>query len=425
MKTPNSPLGQLTQNDRQAALRQAHERPPLDLGDNTAFLHQFAFQADPASIEALINRIGNYADAGERSFALGELDHCPCKLEKHTEFATFTVAHLQGCGHARDAGFHDLVPIEPASVLCDVLVVFHENAASLLKAASTQIRPVGGTLRGEMQVHTTLLPDQTGRQRFDLLAAKARGHELGRRVQRLLEMEQYRVLTLMGLETAKQIGPALDALEKRLDTLVIASADKTTGEGDPETLLRQLSQLATELNALRAASRFRFSASKAYYDIVLGRLESLDECKAGDLQTLTGFVRARLDPAIATIKSVGVRQETLSREIVNALSLLRTRIDVELNRSNHQSLESMNERHRRQLRISQSVEGLSIVAISYYAVGLVSYLFKAAEKHDMLPVSAATATGLSVPVVVLLVAVFLRMLRNGWTSGRDETIARF
>ena len=57
-------------------------------------------------------------------------------------------------------------------------------------------------------------------------------------------------------------------------------------------------------------------------------------------------------------------------------TLLRTWVDVEVERQNRDLLASMNNRARLQLRLQQTVEGLSVAAVSYYVVGLVGYLAK-------------------------------------------------
>ena len=54
--------------------------------------------------------------------------------------------------------------------------------------------------------------------------------------------------------------------------------------------------------------------------------------------------------------------------------MLRTRIDIALAKQNRDLLDSMDERTQLQLRLQQTVEGLSVVAISYYAVALIGYL---------------------------------------------------
>jgi uncharacterized membrane-anchored protein len=75
---------------------------------------------------------------------------------------------------------------------------------------------------------------------------------------------------------------------------------------------------------------------------------------------------------------------------------------------NSKILESMNARAAQQLRLQQAVEGLSVVAISYYMAGLVNYVGKAAKAAGV-PVNPDLATGIALPV--LAVAVWLGLHR--------------
>ena len=70
------------------------------------------------------------------------------------------------------------------------------------------------------------------------------------------------------------------------------------------------------------------------------------------------------------------RQHSLGRRIGRTADLARTRVDVELQKQNRSLLVSMNRRAELQVRLQETVEGLSVVAISYYAVGLLGYLLK-------------------------------------------------
>ena len=131
---------------------------------------------------------------------------------------------------------------------------------------------------------------------------------------------------------------------------------------------------------------------------------------------MSGFLKSRFEPAIATIESTRRRQDTLTNDLSRTLVLLRTRIQLNLAKGNQAQLQSMNKRHDQQLKISQTVEGLSIVAITYYAVGLVSYLLKAAADQSWSPLSETLMTAISVPFVLVIVWALLRRLRKAWEN---------
>ena len=102
----------------------------------------------------------------------------------------------------------------------------------------------------------------------------------------------------------------------------------------------------------------------------------------------------------------------LSRKLTRAAQLLRTRVDVDLEQQNRDLLESMNTRARRQLLLQQTVEGLSVAAVSYYVVGLLGYVFKALKEAHLLPLDPGLATGLAVPVVLACVFWLVRSIRK-------------
>jgi uncharacterized membrane-anchored protein len=175
-------------------------------------------------------------------------------------------------------------------------------------------------------------------------------------------------------------------------------------------LLDDLSALAAELARLTADTRYRMSATRAYAQLCADRLQSLEIVKVKGHPTLADFTERRLLPAVRTCESFSQRLEDLSQRTAWTSSLLRTRVDTALAKQNRDLLSSMNKRTQVQLRLQQTVEGLSIVAISYYTVGLLGYLFKAL--HKSWPIDPEIATGLSVPTALIVVALMLRRLRR-------------
>jgi uncharacterized membrane-anchored protein len=75
-----------------------------------------------------------------------------------------------------------------------------------------------------------------------------------------------------------------------------------------------------------------------------------------------------------TVKSTETRLRSMTDRAFRAGELLRTKVEVGRSAQNQDLLESMDRRAALQLRLQETVEGLSVVAISYYAVSLLSYL---------------------------------------------------
>jgi uncharacterized membrane-anchored protein len=192
----------------------------------------------------------------------------------------------------------------------------------------------------------------------------------------------------------------------------------TTSEGlaANQELLNELTLLAAESEAMAAVSAYRFGASRAYAEIVTQRLRIIKEVPSGTMPTIESFLERRMAPAMRTCATTVERQADLSRKLTRATNLLRTRVDVELERQNRDLLATMNERARMQLRLQQTVEGLSVAAIGYYVVSLFGYFAKGLKSAHMLPVDVEVATALFVPVALLLVWWAVRGIRRRSTD---------
>lgn len=212
-------------------------------------------------------------------------------------------------------------------------------------------------------------------------------------------------MSLLGLPVARELNPAITQIEEDLAVLNQRIAD-IKNEDDERLLLTELSQLAATIEQHRSDTNFRFSATNAYHDLVGDRLHQLHESHMDGVQSLQEFLERRLSPGIKTCQSVRDRLEDLSRRIHRTTSLLRTRVEVSIEAQNQNLLTSMNRRSHLQLRLQQTVEGLSVVAIGYYALSLMAYGFDAAKALGV-PVNKDIATGIAMPIV--LVAIYLGM----------------
>ena len=118
----------------------------------------------------------------------------------------------------------------------------------------------------------------------------------------------------------------------------------------------------------------------------------------------------RFDPAMRTVKSTQARLERMSARAQRASDLLRTRVDVERSAQNQEVLSSMDKRADLQLRLQKTVEGLSVVAISYYAVNLVLYVVGPLEKE--FGISKVAMAAIATPLVLLGVWYLVNRIRK-------------
>ena len=228
--------------------------------------------------------------------------------------------------------------------------------------------------------------------------------EPGQLIMRLQELGNYRNMALLGLPLAQRLTPAVTRLEARLSELTQAVSERSS---EDNLLLDELSFLSAELARLVAETRYRMSATQAYAQLSVDRLASLKIGVVRGYQTLDDFTERRLMPAVRTCNSFSARLDDLSQRAAWTSELLRTRIDIALARQNRDLLTSMDRRTDLQLRLQQTVEGLSVVVISYYAVALIGYMLAAvtAVRHEI-------AMAVTVPIVIAAVAIVLRWTRR-------------
>ena len=261
---------------------------------------------------------------------------------------------------------------------------------------------------GEALAYTDFKIHADGCSRFLLLGRNLKPRAAGQIAQRLFEIEAYRMMALLALPMARRQSPRIVAIEKSLAQLTDGIARDV---GADEALLHELTRLAAEVESGLAASQFRFGACRAYAELVRTRIIELREQRLEGLPTIGAFMARRFEPAVATCLTVSSRLHDLSERVAQASALLSTRVDIARERQNQALLSSMDRRAKLQLRLQQTVEGLSVAAIVYYVVGLVGYLSKG-FKAGGLPVNADLAAALAVPVVAVLALMAVRKARK-------------
>jgi len=221
--------------------------------------------------------------------------------------------------------------------------------------------------------------------------------QAGRLVKRLIDIETYRMLAMLPVPTARKYIPVLARLDERLAELTTNNTVLESLE-DEQRLLDELTRLAAEIESISAVTNQRFSATSAYYNIVKLRISEMREQRIQGLQMFKEFMEQRLASAMDTCASVHNNLETLSTRVARASDLLRTRVDITMEGQTRDLLQSMDDRAQMQLRLQQTVEGLSVVVLSYYLIGIVSYGLKALKTAG-LNINTDIATGIAIPIV--------------------------
>lgn len=338
------------------------------------------------------------------------------KWERHGEFSGFTLI-VPGKSEPpfSDTATAQLPPDWLAAIPGNTIVAAHAqlvragdgppDAAALAACFGRGGIVVGAeTGDGAGWAYTDFQIRADGFARFLVCDRSYTPRQAGRTLQRLFEIEVYRVLALLALPVAREQSPQTLQIEAALAAL---TAEIAADGGDDEALLHELTRLAAEVENALMASQFRFNACQAYYELVLTRIGELRERRLPGIQTIEEFMTRRLAPAVATCATVSQRLHDLSERVGQARALLSTRVDVARERQNQSLLASMNRRAKQQLRLQQTVEGLSVAAIVYYAAGLIGYVAKAG-KASGLPIHPDLVVGLAIPVLLVLVLLALR-----------------
>lgn len=290
-----------------------------------------------------------------------------------------------------------------ATIVSAADINYDENADLASLSVYFADNPVIGSkvTGGAASVFTDFRIHVDGFSRFLIINHGLRTEQAGRLLQRLFEIEVYRVMALLAFPIARQLRPALNRSDRQLYTITNAM---TLPENNDGKLLDELTTLAAEVENYISSNHFRFAAASAYYQLVEQRVNDLREVRIQGIQTLGEFIKRRLEPAINTCESISHRFTLLSERVSNASQLLRTRVDIIIERQNQGLLTSMALRAKMQLRMQQMVEGISMVAITYYAASLVGKIAEALHASGW-KVNPEIIEGISIPLILIIIVI--------------------
>ncbi|MEM8580116.1 MAG: DUF3422 domain-containing protein [Pseudomonadota bacterium] len=376
-------------------------------------------EADSAHLVALLDRFGAPHPQPGATHYFGEIGRHKLKWESHTEFVTYTI-FIEGIAATPfDPSAFDVFPadwlaeapgtrmtsallrVEPQVSTEDTLAKIEEWFVPESLAVS-QVLDASAVMAGDFRI------DSAGHMRFAIFMADGvEQRRIGRVLQRVVEIETYKTISMLGFARVREIGAQLSELDTKLTATVGAMKGDTA---QAEDTLSALLEVSADLEKLVAESSFRFGATGAYEALVNQRIEVLREERFAGRQIFAEFMMRRFDPAMRTVKATERRMAQMAERATRAAELLRTRVDVERQIQNQKLLESMDKRADLQLRLQRTVEGLSVVAISYYAVNLA--LFMLGPLADTAEVSKITLTAVVTPLVVLAVWLLVQRIRR-------------
>lgn len=427
----SEPEGHLLPADHPARLslnNEVHARPPEALSGRVRVSYVVLFGTlDTGPLEELCRRFDAAPPAGKLNHFSADLGPFRLKWERHTEFSRywFTV-EAQAAGGIFERTALESVPSDWLKTLGgEVLVANHVellpmpdgalDAEDLARRHFAGNVIVGASIAGGLgRAVTDFRIHRDGFGRILVHDGGMAPRQRGRTVQRLLEIDTYRVLALLALPLARELMPLMSGFEKELYS--ITDAMRGADEHLEPELLDRLTRLHSDVVRQHTASQFRFSAAQAYSELVHIRIAELREARIEGMQTFSEFTDRRLAPAMRTCEAAAARLSVVSERVARATQLLSTRVGISREGQNQVLLESMDRRAKLQLRLQETVEGLSIAAITYYIVGLIGYLAKGAKAAGLIPVSDAVVTAVSIPIVLVFVAWGVRRVRKAIAS---------
>lgn len=412
---------------RQRLNNEFHARPPVPLEAPTLVSHlvfKHSQQKAPAARDNLgklcQSHVCNAIESSD-SHLMIETGAFRMRWELHTEFSSYTFFRPLSRGEVLDPDATALDAVYPewlSGIPGKLIVATHVELRSTEEinpdAVLASLTPSGRTMVAAKVADNaawifTDFKIDNGFSRFLVLNDSMTLRQTGRTVQRLVEIETYRMMALLGLPVAKEVSGWLFDAEIKLANLMDRIGQARSADDERE-ILSALSALAAQVEHSVARTTFRFGASRAYHALVMQRIGELREQRISGLPTFQEFMQRRLLPGMSTCEAIARRQEELSARVARNSQLLRTRVDIELERQNQELLTQMNRRAKLQLHLQEAVEGLSVVVLTYYGSQLVQYLAKGSKPLHHLDTDLITAV--SIPIIAALVAWGTRRMRR-------------
>ncbi len=411
---------------RLALHNEVHARPPEPVGVPMVISHvvmgidRESRQASRLHLSQLLRNHHLATPEDNSTHLRADFGSWRLRWELHTEFVTWTFMREgdPGSPNAEPESALQAVPQAwlselPGACLARIHVWAMTHSASsadwVSRCLHDETLVASRVADDRASVHTDFQLHPDGFSRMLVFSDSLPPRQLGRLIQQLLEIESYRMAALLGLPAARAAGTVLADAERELAEL--AQAIRSAQREEEAGLLDRLTRLAGQVEGQYAATHSRFSASRAYFELVDQRIRDIRESRLDGMQTIAEFMERRLSPARSTCDWTVRRQTALSERVSRMSNLLRTRVEIEQQQSSQELLATMNRRQGLQLQLQSTVEGLSVAAITYYIVGLVHHVVEGLSQHGW-PWGVEITTAASVPLVALLVWMFIRHLHE-------------
>lgn len=439
------------------ARRQLHEevhaRPPIALWPNERVLSQ-SFLLDAHSRETQMQWIQQLSKAlgvandheQDHSFKMLTLAPEPLRViikwELHGEFATIAaITHnpikitgpMLQSRLALEKSLDDLfiklgcpTIVESGGERISALDLAFEHRPLFAEAQEVSSIFNGNTVLGsyilsskKAQLWTDLRLDEDGFISYFIPHDVLGSRQAGRVARAVAEAETYRMAAMIAFPVAKSLSMPLRSAESELADLSMSISQLQTEPGvhtDKDgKFLGELSSLASRAEQWISGYGLRFTAAEAYSQLLNKNLYELAESPIPGVQSLSEFMDRRFQPAMGTCIWTQRRLKELSDRISRTTQTLRTRIEFVNEEQTQKLLASMDQRARLQLRLQETVESLSVLVLTYYAVSLLAYMAKGGKEAG-LSIHPEIVAAIAAPIVAIVFLVISKRRRKRITA---------
>lgn len=342
-----------------------------------------------AAVAALAGREGVVATPEEQRIQLLRLNGAEVRIERHEEFTTFTVfAPQSGAPFAESAldflpeGWFDGIPgriLAAVEIASDLLAAGEAGTAKTMERVLEsfgQEQLVGGwVVERVASVWSHFRLDDRAATRFLVQIHRLTSGRYGRLLQRLVEIETYRMAALLSLPLARELLPKVEELEAQHVGLLERAG--TLADGNERELLENLATLSIAIGQHQARCRSRFSLTEFYARILSARVRELQEEQVPGYQTIGEFFDRRLVEAWHICERAEAGLDALAGRLQSTTGLLRARADLSPPSRNPLLLPGVDRPPAPQFRLRRNVEGLSVVILTSFLAGLMKIVLDA------------------------------------------------
>ncbi len=342
--------------------------------------------------------------------------------ETHTEYYSYQVWHMPD-DKLKPLAFGPLgfpayaMPLSPLGATVnalDLLVLPHTNPP-IEDVRQTMPGPqlYGSRIFGhDINVVTTFAPDEHDRERylitspsFDTLLT-----HLTRTIDTLVAIANYTRLILFPFQAfARSVDQVHQYEQDHLRQRGVITAEIATAT--PPLLqdwLTAMTQDFMHVSRMAESMRYKLSAAVPYDRIIRSNVALLQEQTIAGCRPVSEYVDGKTIGVADGYQQLLKRIGALVNDFQGSIAVIRTKVELHLQHQNlameNQNLKllrSVDKTTRSQAILQRTVEGLSVIVISYYLSGLGSYVFKALEHRGVID-NHEMASGLFVPVSLVI-----------------------